>query len=532
MSLARSPPPSASASGVNEFNSSCTVCNENLSDIQNCLYLSQCGHSFHRNCIEKYLSNSSDCPTCKRPCELSDLRSVSTQAQCPQSNPNDSADQSVLTQQIQKPKTSIVRGKGRGALSKPYNTRSTSRNIFQDSSHLLIPDIFDNNSATGEEVMTPRPNGNRGPNQNTPHHNAQRSNVGNNLIDYGRINQMIESSVTRILQNLTLNSNQYNCRNNNAHIPLPSEAVNNDNIRSNSRNFALNSPSNYGLGTDKIASIIKNWNLQFDGSTQGLDVEEFLYRVKSLTADNFEEDYSVICKNLNILLTGKAREWFWRYRKQVQSIVWPDFCAAIRYQYKDFKSDSDIREELRSRKQKPGESFESFYDSFSMILDRLTTPIPETELIEMVRRNLRPDIRHELLYVPIFSIAHLRKLIQMRENLLNDESCRRQFAARTMNVPHPRKNVAEVEFFHDPITDTDLENDLSVEALNTGPVVSKCWNCQEPGHFWEDCLKERSVFCYGCGAKNTYKPNCPKCISKRICGTKNTSQLHISKNYK
>lgn len=412
--------------------------------MQDCLYIAHCGHSFHRTCIEKYLSSSLDCPTCKRACELSDLRSMSIQAHGVQSSLNEFADPPTLVQQVPKVKTSFARG----ALSKHYNTRSTSRNLFQEGSQLLIPDVSDNISISGEDITTPRPSGNKTHNQNTPTRQIQRSNAINYAVDYGRINQMIESSVSRIMQNLNLNSIQQNSThvNHNTQIP-PVQSRNHNDFGSNSRNLSLSSPGNYTLGTDKIPSIIKNWNLQFDRSTQGLDVEEFLYRVKALTAHYFEEDYSVICKNLNILLTGKAREWFWLYRKQAQSIVWEDFCAAIRYQYKDFKTDSDIREELRSQRQKPGENFEAYYDSISTILDRLKTPIPETELIEIVKRNLRPDIKHELLYVPIFSIAHLRNLIQMRENLLNDESCRCQYSGRTINVPCPRRTVAEVEFF-------------------------------------------------------------------------------------
>lgn len=82
-------------------------------------------------CIEKYLSSSLDCPTCKRACELSDLRSMSCQAHGVQSTLNEFADPPTLVQQVPKVKTSFARGKGRGALSKHYNTRSTSRNLFQ-----------------------------------------------------------------------------------------------------------------------------------------------------------------------------------------------------------------------------------------------------------------------------------------------------------------------------------------------------------------------------------------------------------------
>lgn len=124
------------------------------------------------------------------------------------------------------------------------------------------------------------------------------------------------------------------------------------------------------MHADKITSVIQNWNLKFDGSSTGLHVEEFLYRIRSLTKENFNGDFSLICKNLHILLIGKAREWYWRYHKQVHTIQWEEFCDAIRSQYKEYKSSFDIREEVRNRKQKAGENFDSFFESILSIMDR------------------------------------------------------------------------------------------------------------------------------------------------------------------
>lgn len=163
------------------------------------------------------------------------------------------------------------------------------------------------------------------------------------------------------------------------------------------------------------------------------------------------------------------------------------------------------------------------------MLDRLSTPIEELELIEIIKRNLRPEIRHELLYVPIFSMAHLRKLIQMRENLFGEDNYRRPGTNKTTNTSFPRKSVAELDFPLDD--DSDINNQIFVDAIKTVPAVSKCWNCDEPGHLWIDCLKERSIFCYGCGAKNTYKPNCERCANMKLQPQKMSTQHSVTKNH-
>lgn len=131
---------------------------------------------------------------------------------------------------------------------------------------------------------------------------------------------------------------------------------------------------------DKITAIIQSWNIKFDGSATGLSVEEFLYRVTSLTNYNFNGDFTAICKNLNSLLVGKAKEWHWWHHRQSPSPTWNDFCTAIRAQFKEFKTTYDIKEELRNRKQKQNENFDSFREAVSCIMDRLSIPIADEEL--------------------------------------------------------------------------------------------------------------------------------------------------------
>lgn len=154
-------------------------------------------------------------------------------------------------------------------------------------------------------------------------------------------------------------------------------------------------------------------------------------------------------------------------------------------------------------------------------MDRLPVPLSDTELIEIITRNLRPDIRHELLYVEVLSIPQLRKLVQRSKSFLNDEYVRRNFAPRNAYASGPRRQISEVDTEVDITNATGAEHgESSVNAIQQHDTIVKCWNCDQTGHHWEDCLQDRYIFCYGCGAKNTYKPQCSKC------------QLRKSKNFK
>lgn len=516
----------------------CSICNECLMEGQNCVIINDCNHIFHRICIENSLAASSQCPVCKRSCQLSELHRYNISSNVPQ---GESPSLLVLEHMSTNANISKPSGRGKPRGAKAYNTRSYTRSLFNDPQNSL-----NTTQEIGSNDNDPRSRNlnelNYGRNINN---NQQGNKNARSIVDYEQINRMIEESMSRLLQSLnivpptainqTTNSgiNPEQTFRNSPGINPGSSYVN-----PNPQFSAVQAPADLNINNhsnlsssfrlpytvDKISSIIQGWNLRFDGSQKGLNVDEFIYRLKALTIDYFEGDFSVICKNLQILLSGRARDWLWRYRKQVQSIQWEEFCRAIRSQYADFKTSSDLLEEIRNRKQKFGETFDIFFDSISGIIDRLDTPMPEAEIVETLTRNLRPEIRQELLYIPIRSVSHLRQLVYKRENFLSDEHVRRNMGIRHNNNLTARRQVAEIEReeVSEPF-EPELEINSSVNALN-GPLYNvQCWNCDGRGHHWQDCLQARQIFCYGCGTKQVYKPNCLKC---------KTNYPTISKNCK
>lgn len=173
----------------------------------------------------------------------------------------------------------------------------------------------------------------------------------------------------------------------------------------------------------------------------------------------------------------------------------------MRTQYRDSRTDVDWRELIRDRKQKTNETFDSFYEAIADISDRLSRPLEENVLIEILRRNLLPEIQHEILNVPIYSIAHLRDVCRKREFFLQDVS-RRHVSSKPSNF---RRNIHELFV---PPDESMLEED-EIAAISL-----ICWNCRKGGHLYQDCIEPRSIFCFGCGAPNVYKPNCVTCSSK------------------
>ncbi|KAI8120101.1 hypothetical protein CVS40_8609 [Lucilia cuprina] len=85
---------------------------------------------------------------------------------------------------------------------------------------------------------------------------------------------------------------------------------------------------------------------------------------------------------------------------------WPDLCNTLRHQYKG------LVRILSSGKclgigNNIMEKVDSFYDDIVEISHRLSMPLQENVLVEILRRNLLPEIQHEILNIPIYSVTHL-----------------------------------------------------------------------------------------------------------------------------
>lgn len=330
-----------------------SICMETLSEDQNCVIIQECNHIFHRICIETSLVNSSQCPVCKRSCQLSELRGYNFNVS---TNNNTVFDSPHIEGSVPLINTTKPSGRGKPRGAKAYNTRSHMRNLFNDCKQPLN---------TTQELVHQE----NGANQNEPissrNNKAQNTKGGRVNVDYDYINRMIEESMSRLLSAINIdlsggisskttapiNIPRTPTENRSAH-DYPMSHMHNHNQRATDHSAVeqnvshpLNLSSQFRMPytVDKISSIIQGWNLRFEVSPTGLNVEEFLYRVRSLTKDYFDGDLSIICKNLQILLSGRARDWLWRYRKQVQNIEWENFCQAIRSQYADFKTSSDLR---------------------------------------------------------------------------------------------------------------------------------------------------------------------------------------------
>ncbi|KAH8350808.1 hypothetical protein KR084_007984, partial [Drosophila pseudotakahashii] len=102
------------------------------------------------------------------------------------------------------------------------------------------------------------------------------------------------------------------------------------------------------------------------------------------------------------------------------------------------------------------------------------------EVVEILKRNLRPEIRHEILNIPVQSVEGLRAQCRRRESFLEDV---RKSQGYQKVVPF-RKQVSEL-----------VEEMKDAEEFSEGEVNSEvCWNCRKEGHRYKQCRMKRKVF--------------------------------------
>ncbi|KAH8338652.1 hypothetical protein KR059_009040, partial [Drosophila kikkawai] len=146
----------------------------------------------------------------------------------------------------------------------------------------------------------------------------------------------------------------------------------------------------------------------------------------------------------------------------------------------------------------------------SGLVDQLEHPWTSSKLIRVLRNNLRPEIRHEILNIEINTVSDLREICRRREAFLADV---KRCSGYMRSTPFKRE-VSEFSQEYETQLHSEPECEDDVEAFSL-----LCWNCRKEGHRYQDCVSERRVFCYGCGGANTYKPSCSKCSKNSKAGT-------------
>lgn len=286
------------------------------------------------------------------------------------------------------------------------------------------------------------------------------------------------------------------------------------------------------------------WGLTFHGSTRDPPIEHFLFRVESIALGVFHINLDQLVNEFCVFLKDDAQNWYWSYRQRhVSSVIsYVQFRNDIISRFRDSQTDFDIRFRLNSRKQlvRENEDFRKFYDEVLRISSRLKIPINDVELLEILRRNMRPGLQLALANRTFTNLDDLlRQCVSLEtmwsrlgyfpeafvsnppKRVLNEiESCVPSSSMNFCQPNDPSENLYDLNAFNvNPSKSFPAKQNN--ESLNTNQYSQRnsdpkslmiCFNCEDIGHHFKDCQSPiKRVFCHGCGEKGIYLPQCQKC---------------------
>lgn len=304
--------------------------------------------------------------------------------------------------------------------------------------------------------------------------------------------------------------------------------------------------------------------LRFGGTSKDLPVDEFVFRIE-LLARNARLPESALTTYLHQLLVGEASSWYWLFMRNQPNANWEQIREELIAYFQYTVSDDAIRRMIMDRLQRPGERFMQFNLAVQALEVRLQVRMTERELLDTLRHNMLPQIQDRILFIQINSIRELQRCVQQVEELMQRQSEVQQIRRSMARIheiaafPPPQLGyhqglmLPQTSFQQPPGNSVmprvstpsredygwnpAVEPPLPVSSFYPTPQYAEpseflsavgnpsdrnqhiiCWNCDEMGHTFVDCIAKRIIFCYGCGAKNCVRPQCPKCSVRSVQG--------------
>lgn len=311
---------------------------------------------------------------------------------------------------------------------------------------------------------------------------------------------------------------------------IPNDFVRGQQFGANVDNRAGPQPNRNNLG-----HAMSRWPIRFPGSTK-IPIDEFIFRVESLAMGENVPLPSLML-GLHFLLEKGPSDFYWNFLRKNPAATWHQCKAVLSERYATLDTDVEIRRAIADRRQSPGEEFGEFSLAIESLANRLRRAMDEGEIIDYLRQNMSARLQTALLLHPTYTIRELQAHCRRFERLWEVQSLnsRRSLGRvheleapfNSFHIQRPANAEDFLPFSETPGTEqvsANIDIPGSVDSIqppeNSRPVppVARaeyliCWNCRDIGHTFAECVAIRTVFCYGCGTANVYKPQCIHCNS-------------------
>ncbi len=292
--------------------------------------------------------------------------------------------------------------------------------------------------------------------------------------------------------------------------------------------------------TDSICSLVRKWNVRFDGYK---DPVLFLERLEELM-ESYRLDSSEVIKALPELLYGTALLWYRNVKETLDSYA--TFRQSFELQFLPPSYRRNLDEEIKRRTQGEHEPFRNFVVAINTLMRR-RGDLSLAQRLDIIFSNMKPDYKLTVKRHEIFSVDELLRQAEHVESYWREKALFRPppppSMALVQETAYYSKNkssnsygsysagiVANAEVKKDtqrppekPSFFTKDKNriDERPRVNNVYPKPEEqtsgkarpalvCWNCNKNGHLYRDCRLPKKLRCYRCKTEGVRTHDC-KC---------------------
>jgi transposase InsO family protein len=158
--------------------------------------------------------------------------------------------------------------------------------------------------------------------------------------------------------------------------------------------------------------IVLKWQISYSGDESGLTLNDFLLQTEDLRRPaglSHEGLRDVIIH----LLEGPALTWYRAFNEEYPT--WEELKSGLRKTFLPYDYEHYLRQDIERRVQGENERFSVFLASMEMMFKSLSRPPPEAEKIEILRRNMRPDLGKRMAHCDFKTVGQIVNIMRQVE---------------------------------------------------------------------------------------------------------------------
>lgn len=247
---------------------------------------------------------------------------------------------------------------------------------------------------------------------------------------------------------------------------------------------------------------MEKWPIKFS-SGDGLKFWEKVERCQQ----TYGYDDETIYKYFYHLVQGQALNWYWQYVTEYRESNLSHLKMEFIRVFKSRLNDATIISDMYNKRQGK-DTFEKFYNDLIDMNFTLKQPLPDSQIIEILRNNMDDDIRLRMFtYETRDRVDFFHKANQAFQDVSKLREKRKQF----LDYRTTRK-ISEIDF--DEMSHKEIE-EISEKFNNWKTRKLQCYNCKSSDHLLSKCPEDIDrLFCFKCGFEGYPSPKCPECMKK------------------